>query len=474
MATQDLFANLLAYKEIENESSVPDYSSVFSSDANLGGQFENLLNQSGGWTISSPAEVSGADFSSVFKEPAALNPGSSQFNTVSQFNLPETDFGEIAQGGSKPRNLVKATNPDAAGISLRQQQRQEVTRQSPGAANKQQTLAPSWIRQASNAIQATIPAPINAAINVARGVDRAANKNRPTVYDQIDTRLFNGALPEGSMSPIEKTHSSTRMLSPNLKLSKAEQENASLLDLAATRIADSQPALERFVSKSPEWAKDVLSHSANKLPFSVNLFSRYLTGLGDRNLEVPSDIKSQIGKSINDESRLNSIREFQNQKTILNRLMQFPSDPRFAQMADREANDKMAEINSAIRRLNSGDIRYYGAEDKSTFNQNPLHNPFSSIGSAWFTPNKEGGYTAKDKYDFVYAGADKKAIGPSRIPMHSPSQEMISQTVSPIGADFKGKLTKLSPTWTGSPIMFGRAVVSKMPSKPFTWQMSIP
>lgn len=162
MATQDLFANLLAYKELENESSTPDYSSVFSSDVNLGGQFENLLNQSGGWTISSPAEVSGTDFSSVFKEPASLNPGSSQFNTVGQFNLPETDFGEIAQGGSKPRNLVRATNTSAAESVERQRQRQEIVRQSPGAVNRQAVPTPNWAKQISESSKKTLPTIVKA------------------------------------------------------------------------------------------------------------------------------------------------------------------------------------------------------------------------------------------------------------------------------------------------------------------------
>ena len=105
---------------------------------------------------------------------------------------------------------------------------------------------------------------------------------------------------------------------------------------------------------------------------------------------------------------------------------------------------------------------------------NPLTSLGTSLGSAWFKPTKEGGWTTKEKYDFMYGGADKdQPQTVSREEVLSPSQEFSNAAASAFLNNFNQK-QKLNIA-AGSPAaMFGRAIVSKMDPTSFEYDINIP
>ena len=180
---------------------------------------------------------------------------------------------------------------------------------------------------------------------------------------------------------------------------------------------------------------------------------------------------NQVGKAIDNPAYFkkllaDSIEEEKSLSDILN-------SPNAAGMDSPEmrkfANDALAETRSRIKRMQTGDIPYtpYATQGQG----NPLTSPSTSFGNVWFKPTK-GGYTANEKYDFVYGAADEKvpmAQLPGGIVPLDPSQEAALTSALGIQGP-KGAI----PLAAGHPLtFFGRSIVMKMPDKSFTYPINI-
>ena len=249
------------------------------------------------------------------------------------------------------------------------------------------------------------------------------------------------------------------------------RRKASLIDAAATEIAKAQPTVERTVQAAPPVVQQMVSKGLNALPFSANLFGRYYTVMGASGLEIPETMTKQVGQAIDNpgyfkKTLSDSIEEEKNLNAILN-------NPNAAGMNEpsmrKYANDALAETRSRIKRMQTGDVPYspYATQGQ----RNPLTSPSTSFGNVWFSPSKDG-YSANEKYDFVYGAADQKVPMvqlPGGIAQLDPSQE--AAFTSAVG--LQGPQGMI-PAASAHPLtFFGRSIVMKMPDKSFTYPINI-
>jgi hypothetical protein len=290
-------------------------------------------------------------------------------------------------------------------------------------------------------------------------------------YGQVDKNVFGGLLPGGAATPIGAAFQRSG-ISKNQQPSDFDRRKAALIDAAATGISKAQPFVERTVRSAPPIVQQNISKGLNALPFSANLFGRYYTGLGPTGLEIPQELTSSVDKVISKPDYRKKIfdaavEEEKSLSAILNSPhatgMNMPEMRKFA-------NDALAETRSRIKRMETGDIPYtpYSTSTES----NPLTSPSTSFGNVWFSPDKKG-YTANEKYDFVYGAADRKVPMqqlPGGIAPLDPSQEAALTSATgmrlPNGA---------APPPSAHPLtFFGRSIVMKMPDKSFTYPINIP
>lgn len=288
-------------------------------------------------------------------------------------------------------------------------------------------------------------------------------------YGQIDKDVFGGLLPGGAATPIGAALQRSG-LPKSQQPSAIARRKAALIDAFSTVAAKTQPAVEKAIRFAPEPVQQSISSGLNALPFSVNLFGRYYTGLGAKGLEIPNPILEQVGNTLNQPGyKENLLKNAKEQEKFLSSLLSNPS----AQGMDipgvrKKANDELAEVRSLVERTKRGDLPFggYALGNNST---NPLYSTDTSLGRVWFTPEKEG-YKANEKYDFVYGAADQKQpIGPG-MPILDPSQDAALTAAMGIQAPKGAKMT-------GSvhPLTFlGRSIVMKMPDKSFTYPINIP
>lgn len=387
MATQDLFANLLAYKEVGNEGSIPDYSSVFSSDANLGGQFESLLNQSGGWTIAPPVETSNQDYSSVFKDSVAPVLDSSQFSTSGSFNIPETRFEDIAQGRSHPVNLVKATNTTESrptGTHFRQQQRAAAaSRQTPGALTTQQP-APSRLEEQAKAIIKTLDKNLGGWLP-GGGVPNPLTRARQSGEQQITNRIN-----------LSRQRNARGTIEPGGLASTGAIPNA----IAATTAAGVNPI--GVALGLPDSIKKLSAHyasnpqEANKYDLPTNLFLRYLSGTGKEGLEISPD----QGRAIYETSDI-----------ATKRL----DNPQFRSDVKEALNNRWPGSGSNIDQ-GKAPVWISGVSDSPAPGFNTIPQDAGSpgrsalnrsLGSFWASKGPGNSYQVDERYNFMYAPASK-------------------------------------------------------------------
>ena len=297
-------------------------------------------------------------------------------------------------------------------------------------------------------------------------------------YGQIDKNIFGGLLPGGAATPIGAALQNWTPPKGIEPIPASTRRLGSVLDATAGAIAGAQPLVERTIKASPDPVQGVIASGLNALPFSVNLFGRYYTGLGDRNLQIPESATKGI-KEILDASVVNTGKRIKETQSFINnyssmlkdakagKLLVPPGAPSGAlPLSSQMLNDMLAEEKSKLNRIKQGDIPF---DAYATTDTNPLTSPATSLGMLWFSPEKEG-YAAKEKYDFAYGAADaKEPAGPNLGPDITPSQNLIlGQMLTgipgvqrPVGANFN-QITD-----------FGRAVVSKMPDKSFEYLINI-
>ena len=289
-------------------------------------------------------------------------------------------------------------------------------------------------------------------------------------YGQVDKNVFGGLLPGGAATPIGGAFQRSG-IPKDQQPSNFDRRKASLIDAAATEIAKAQPTVERTVQAAPPVVQQMVSKGLNALPFSANLFGRYYTGMGASGLEIPETMTKQVGQAIDNPGYFkkilsDSIEEEKNLNAILN-------NPNAAGMNEpsmrKYANDALAETRSRIKRMQTGDVPYspYATQGQ----RNPLTSPSTSFGNVWFSPSKDG-YSANEKYDFVYGAADQKVPMvqlPGGIAQLDPSQE--AAFTSAVG--LQGPQGMI-PAASAHPLtFFGRSIVMKMPDKSFTYPINI-
>lgn len=289
-------------------------------------------------------------------------------------------------------------------------------------------------------------------------------------YGQVDKNVFGGLLPGGAATPIGAAFQRSG-IPKEQQPSAFDRRKASLIDAAATGISKAQPFVEKVIQSAPPTVQQNISRGLNALPFSANLFGRYYTGIGPVGLEIPEALTNEANRVISkpgyQQKLLNASREEEKSlSTILNSPhasgMNMPEMRKFA-------NDALAETRSRIKRMEAGDVPY--TPYSSSAETNPLTSPSTSFGNVWFSPDKQG-YTANEKYDFVYGAADSKVPMvqlPGGIAPLDPSQE--AALTSATGMRMPNGSV---PPPSAHPLtFFGRSIVMKMPDKSFTYPINI-
>lgn len=300
-------------------------------------------------------------------------------------------------------------------------------------------------------------------------------------YGQLDKNVFGGLLPGGAATPIGAAFQGYVPPKGVKPLPANTRRMASLIDAATGAIANAQPFVENTIKSAPDPVQGAIASGLNALPFSANLFSRYYTGLGNRNLQIPEEIfgSGRFGmKQILDRTKENKEDMIKERMSMIENTSAMLNDARLGKLklppgfppgvflpSVKQLNDQLAEEKTNLNRVKQGDIPFSAYE---TLDTNPLTSPATSFGRLWFKPTDQG-YQAKEKYDFVYSGIDKKVpMGPSLDPLLTPTQDLIvNQMLGPEGLKRPGGANFNQVT------DFGRAIVGKMPDKSFEYLINV-
>lgn len=293
-------------------------------------------------------------------------------------------------------------------------------------------------------------------------------------YGQIDKNVFGGLLPGGAATPIGAVYQRAN-IPRQAQPSGLTRRKAALVDAFTTGVARAQPVVEQITRNAPRPVQEAISSGLNLLPFSANLLGRYYTGIGGQGLQIPREITETIAPIISAPGyREKHLTQAKEAEKFLARELANPSPMNANVSWGRQLlNDRLAETRSAIQRMERGDVPFNGYGLSST---SPLSSLSTSVGSAWFTPTGNQGFTAKETYDFQYGGADKEQkIGPG-LPFLSPSQGAAFAVVEGVPGAPSGskKSNKNVVPPEADPLTFlGRSVVMKMPDRSFDYPINV-
>ena len=298
-------------------------------------------------------------------------------------------------------------------------------------------------------------------------------------------RSVGGILPGGADNPVlgasrpyfQRPHLNLKFTSGPVSVpisetvSPFEKDLGRVVDSAATSVANAQPTIQKFTSFP--LVRQVTSSALNKLPVSANLFGRYYTRIGSEGLELPQSFTEEIRPLI--ESSAGNIEEQKKgglkAKASLEAALNAPGTNHKA------VNDQLAEVNSYLSKLNKGQVPVDPQQQQILLpgQKNAFNSLSTSLGRAFFEPTKEGGWRDKEKYDFIYGGADK-SNEVRREP--SPTSQVYSQLAA---TSFLNNFRSQNmpevgdKTPAGRPATyFGRAIVSKMDPYSFDYDINIP
>ena len=273
-----------------------------------------------------------------------------------------------------------------------------------------------------------------------------------------------------------------------------EKDLGRAVNTGATAIANVQPVVKNLVTGSPDFVQNAVSTGLNSLPISANFFGRYYTGLGNKGLELPTSFINDARTALQENApktpiALKSLQDAEpREQNNLNDLRQGNIPSQYKYMLSgmnkedvktalyQEINNSLAENRSNQKQFRAGYVPIVADQfGGGSRNPNPLTSLGTSLGSAWFKPTSEGGWTAKDKYDFEYARADKnQPLEVSREETISPSQNFSNLAAFQFLNQFNQN-QKPRPDATASPAaMFGRAIVAKMNPTSFDYNINIP
>ena len=218
-----------------------------------------------------------------------------------------------------------------------------------------------------------------------------------------------------------------------------EGDLANVIDAGAGLAVRARPFLKNFVQNLSGEQQDVLGSAMNKLPFAVNLFGRYYTGLKDKNLDIDEGFKQKLGPKVREKHRMAAFDQFKLEEAERDAMIGIktaeenlklieqgkaptmsgrPLTAEGQRMQRKHANNALAQIRSDLRRMEQGDIIF--RSEAGTDTGNPLTSTGTSLGSAYFKPNPDGSYTTTDRYDFEYADLDRKAGPPAQEQIYAP------------------------------------------------------
>lgn len=252
-----------------------------------------------------------------------------------------------------------------------------------------------------------------------------------------------------------------------------EGDIAGAFNTAAGVAAKSRSVVKNAVQNSPDFVKDTLSSGLNQLPASVNLFGRYYTGLGDRGLQFSQQYKDKLFGLVEEADKNQPVRlsGLKQEEKAMTEFSKMPADPSYY----KPTNDMLAEIRSDIKNMESGKIQFKSRAGRKD-DTDALGGYGTSLGSAWFTKTPDGGYTTDERYDFMYAGDDKKypiPYGPfsKGAQMPTPSEGFAYGAAQTL----LGRQPKFMTGKGGSSpeANFGRAVVAKLDSDPFNYTLKL-
>jgi hypothetical protein len=296
-------------------------------------------------------------------------------------------------------------------------------------------------------------------------------------YGQVDKNVFGGLLPGGAATPIGAAFQNEKVSTFGLEPYPMERRASSLVDAGAGAIAKAQPFVEKSIKTLPNPIQSGISSSLNALPFSVNLFARYYTGLGNKNLNIPDSATVGIKDYLQKQQQLlpKKVEELSSKllrdSSILKKAKAGEIDESEMYKTAHSIkflNDVVATQKSDLQKAKQGTLHFSGYD---AMDRNPLTSPGTSFGQVWFQPNKDG-FVAKEKYDFMYGNADAKVpMGPSIEEMQgkvrlTPSQRYASEIYNPMSTD--GSSVLMSPLTN-----IGRAIVAKLPDKSFDYPIVI-
>lgn len=320
-------------------------------------------------------------------------------------------------------------------------------------------------------------------------------------YGQVDKNVFGGLLPGGAATPLGAKFQEIQERGdqpPSLShfgRPVTYSKTAAFLDTIATRVAEAQPIVQDIVKNSPDFVKQTLANKLNSLPFSANLFSRYYTGIGNENLQIPNKLIDTVSRQILKDQNLSNASESSSNYVMPSRKEMEEYTAERAQrtlnainsgiindktgLRRSRANNELAESRSNLAKLSSGQIPYVPYNNMADKGDS-LDSPVTSFGSMWLKPTSTG-FQANERYDFnQYANADrlpnknKNSITPSQERILTVVDELQKRNLfntsseKPSGKDYYS-LANYDPLTA-----FGQAIVMKMQGRPFDYKIDFP
>jgi hypothetical protein len=289
-------------------------------------------------------------------------------------------------------------------------------------------------------------------------------------YGTVDRAVFGGNLPGGAARiptiPQGEPESPVKTAAKNL-LNQVVKDK---LNEIITQAAVAQPAVQALTQAAPESVKQVARNVSNALPLPINLFTRYYTGLGGKDVQADPNSLRQL------EAAISGAKTQQNMATadLIDRLKNAEAglqNPYAMQspIIRKRANDLVAELKSDLNKYNQGLIQVVPRESNAAYGgNNPLTSTQTSVGRAWVKPTP-GGYTTNEKYNFEYAGADYKQPTTNKL-----SDQILTNAVSNLTTNlFDAGIPQPAQDNPMTDIM--RALVMKMRNEPsFDYSITVP
>ena len=287
-------------------------------------------------------------------------------------------------------------------------------------------------------------------------------------YGTVDRTVFGGNLPGGAARirsiPQGEAESPIKTAAKSL----LNQVIKDKLNEVVTQATIAQPVVQALTQAVPEPVRQAARNVSNALPLPVNLFTRYYTGLGGKDVQVDTASLRQLQEAIAGAESQRGM----DTADLISKIKSAEAElhsPYAVQspILRKSINDMVAEFRSDLNKYNQGFIQMIPREtDAALGGANPLTSVQTSVGRAWVQPTP-GGYKTNEKYDFQYAGADYKQPDKQ-------SEQYLTNAASAITANLLDPSLP-QPASENAMTNIMRALVSKMQNSPsFNYSITVP